>query len=82
MTTEFPFPSNIQKFTEEVSCRPTLGAGEREVLLLGVVEGMTHSEIATATGKPLGTVKTQLRRGLIKVRQLLESGNEGSGEHG
>jgi len=50
----------------------SLSAGEREILLMGVVEGMTHSEIATATRKPLGTVKTQLRRGLIKVRQLLE----------
>ncbi len=50
----------------------TLSAGEREIVLMGVVEGMTHTEIATATGKPLGTVKTQLRRGLIKVRQLLE----------
>jgi RNA polymerase sigma-70 factor (ECF subfamily) len=49
-----------------------LGAGEREVLLLGIVEGMTHSEIATATGKPVGTVKTQMRRGLIRLRQLVE----------
>jgi RNA polymerase sigma-70 factor (ECF subfamily) len=50
----------------------SLSAGEREILLMGVVEGMTHTEIATATRKPLGTVKTQLRRGLIKVRQLLD----------
>jgi RNA polymerase sigma-70 factor (ECF subfamily) len=51
-----------------------LGAGEREVLLLGIVEGLTHSEIATRTGRPLGTVKTQLRRGLLKVRQRLAGG--------
>lgn len=50
-----------------------LGEGERQILLMGVVEGMTHSEIALATGKPLGTVKTQLRRGLIKIRALLGS---------
>jgi RNA polymerase sigma factor (sigma-70 family) len=56
-----------------------LGKGEREVLLMGVVDGMTHSEIATATGKPLGTVKTQLRRGLIKVRELIESGTKPTG---
>jgi RNA polymerase sigma factor (sigma-70 family) len=50
-----------------------LGEGERQILLMGVVDGMTHSEIATATGKPLGTVKTQMRRGLIKIRELLGS---------
>ena len=49
-----------------------LSADQREVLLLGIVEGMTHSEIATHTGRPLGTVKTQIRRGLKKVRQLIE----------
>jgi len=50
-----------------------LGEGERQVLLMGIVEGMSHAEIALATGKPLGTVKTQLRRGLIKIRALLGS---------
>jgi RNA polymerase sigma-70 factor (ECF subfamily) len=49
-----------------------LAPAQREVLLLGIVEGMTHSEIATATGKPLGTVKTQMRRGLKRLRQLVE----------
>jgi len=49
-----------------------LNEGQREVLLLGIVEGMTHSEIATATGRPLGTVKTQMRRGLIRLRELIE----------
>lgn len=50
-----------------------LDAGQREVLLMGIVEGMTHAEIADATGKPLGTVKTQIRRGLIKLRRMLEA---------
>jgi RNA polymerase sigma-70 factor (ECF subfamily) len=49
-----------------------LDEGQRQVLLMGIVEGMTHSEIASATGRPLGTVKTQMRRGLIKIRKLIE----------
>jgi RNA polymerase sigma-70 factor (ECF subfamily) len=49
-----------------------LSDDQRAILLMGVVEGMTHSEIATATGKPLGTVKTQMRRGLIRLRELVE----------
>jgi RNA polymerase sigma-70 factor (ECF subfamily) len=41
------------------------------VLRMGLLEGMTHSEIAAATGMPLGTVKTQMRRGLIQARAWL-----------
>lgn len=52
----------------------TLEDGQREVVLLSIVQGMSHSEIATATGRPLGTVKTLVRRGLTKVRALLEPG--------
>jgi RNA polymerase sigma-70 factor (ECF subfamily) len=51
-----------------------LDPGQQEVLIMGVVEGMTHSEIAEVTGKPLGTVKTQIRRGLLRVRELIEQG--------
>ena len=51
-----------------------LDDSQREILTMGVVEGMTHTEIAEATGKPLGTVKTQIRRGLIKVRDLIDGG--------
>jgi RNA polymerase sigma-70 factor, ECF subfamily len=45
---------------------------QRKVLSMGLLEGMTHSEIARATGMPLGTVKTQMRRGLIQVRQWMK----------
>ena len=54
-----------------------LGEAERQVLLMGIVDGLTHSEIAMATGKPLGTVKTHMRRGLQKIRELLDSGPQG-----
>jgi len=48
---------------------------QRKVLRMGLLEGMTHSEIASATGMPLGTVKTQMRRGLIQVRQWMKIAN-------
>jgi RNA polymerase sigma-70 factor (ECF subfamily) len=44
---------------------------EQRVVQLSIVEGMTHSEIAEHTEMPLGTVKTYIRRGLIRVRELL-----------
>jgi RNA polymerase sigma-70 factor (ECF subfamily) len=57
-----------------------LNDDQRTILLMGVVEGMTHSEIATATGKPLGTVKTQMRRGLKRLRELVELADGDMGE--
>jgi RNA polymerase sigma-70 factor (ECF subfamily) len=50
---------------------------QRRVLRMGLLEGMTHSEIARATGMPLGTVKTQMRRGLIQVRQWMRIDSPG-----
>jgi RNA polymerase sigma-70 factor (ECF subfamily) len=43
-----------------------------ELFSLHFEKGMTHEEISGQTGIPLGTVKTQLRRGLIEARKLLK----------
>jgi RNA polymerase sigma-70 factor (ECF subfamily) len=48
-----------------------LSEDQQRVLKLAVYRGLTHDEIAQATGLPLGTVKTHARRGLIRVRELL-----------
>jgi len=42
-----------------------------EVIRKSLMDGLTHPEIAEATGLPLGTVKTHIRRGLMKVRKTL-----------
>jgi len=44
---------------------------QQKVIELGLLRGMTHSEIAEALDMPLGTVKTQMRRGLIQVREMM-----------
>ena len=45
---------------------------EREAILLSTYQGMSHSQIAAQTNQPLGSVKTYIRRGLIRVRERLE----------
>ena len=44
---------------------------QQQVLRLSIIQGMSHQEISTATGMPLGTVKTHARRGILQVRERL-----------
>lgn len=44
---------------------------ERELIELGFYKGLSHVELAEYTGRPLGTIKTQLRRALARLRTTL-----------
>lgn len=50
---------------------------QRQVLELSIVQGLSHQEIANATGMPLGTVKTHARRGILQARENLGLGGKG-----
>ncbi len=43
----------------------------RKIVMLSVVQGLSHGEIAERLGVPLGTVKSVLRRAFERVRTLL-----------
>jgi len=44
---------------------------QKRPLMLAYFDGLTQSEIAARLGAPLGTVKTRMRTGMMKLRELL-----------
>lgn len=62
---------------QEVALRAALARLDepyREVVALRFFAERSLQEIADATGRPLGTVKTHLHRGLIRLRAILDDG--------
>jgi RNA polymerase sigma-70 factor (ECF subfamily) len=49
----------------------TLNPDQRRVLELAYFSGLSHSEMAARLAVPVGTVKTRIRLGMMKLRELL-----------
>ncbi len=56
-----------------------LSEDQRRTLMLAYFDGLTQSEIAGQLDIPLGTVKTRMRLGIIKLRELLHEQLENFG---
>lgn len=44
---------------------------QSQALRLAFMNGLSHHDIAEALGVPLGTIKARIRRGMLKLRELL-----------
>jgi len=55
-----------------------LPAEQRQAIELAFFRGLSHGEIASATGEALGTVKSRIRRGLSRMKQGLATALETS----
>jgi RNA polymerase sigma-70 factor (ECF subfamily) len=48
-----------------------LDPDQRRLIELAFFEGLSHTDLADRTKLPLGTVKTKIRGGLLKLRAYL-----------
>jgi RNA polymerase sigma-70 factor (ECF subfamily) len=58
--------------TKLANCLETLREEHRKSVLLAYCYGLTHEELAQSLRQPLGTVKSWLRRSLLRLKDCLE----------
>lgn len=56
----------------------SLGEPHKTIVALAFYEGHTHAEVADRMGLPLGTVKSHLRRSLLRLRDRMEAAHVAS----
>ena len=70
----------IEKIEEVQQALCQLSDLQRQMLQMAFFDGLSHREVASALQIPLGTVKTHIRKGLLRLRYLLSELSQ-SGKH-
>lgn len=78
-TSTLPPPEVGAEAAQAARALEQLRPEQRQVLLLTACQGLSHEEVANTTGMPLGTVKAHARRGLMRVREVLNAESAGAG---
>jgi len=75
MASDFTDASVAAEFHDEVekavAVLDALPDQQSKIIRLSIFGGLSHSQIAEATGSSLGTVKTHIRRGLMAMRRKI-----------
>jgi RNA polymerase sigma-70 factor (ECF subfamily) len=79
---EEAFPEPVADLRDEVlqndsaralgACLETLDEGQRQAIVLSYCFGYSHEELADRLSIPLGTAKSWIRRGLLKLKVCME----------
>lgn len=75
-TDEGRFEKNIQEQRTVRNLLMNLNTDERATILLHYSHGLTHQEISVALEIPLGSVKSLIRRGKIKLKEQANAQEE------
>ncbi|ARU54257.1 MAG: sigma-70 family RNA polymerase sigma factor [Pseudomonadales bacterium] len=71
-----PTPLTAASLGQELNalqlCLDELSDEQKDVIVLSFMEGLTHQELTARVSRPLGTVKSWIRRGLQSLRRCLE----------
>lgn len=65
-------PHHLAEGGDLMHCLGRLRDNYRNVVVMAYVNGLTHEELAHHFGRPLGTIKSWVKRGLEQLKECLE----------